>query len=285
MDRRKDGVVQRGRKSDEPEEFPLRSLLANAARQVSVDITAHEGDGDAHHAENHTSRHASGGADPLKLDDLAAPDDNTDLNASSAKHGLLPKLSNVVTEFLNGQGGWTTPSATVSEIEDVGTAETDTALVLHPDGAGGVAWGADGGSGSGLTKAMMSVALHAGADGSFVTTNVNSTSYVQIANWTVFRVDFSVLNFTHFRIQGRMQANAAANTVTLQLAEQADPTTALSAAGDDLVVTNTASFFDSGWVAFASTPTTAKLLVLAAKGSSATVDLSTINVWVDFKLE
>ena len=45
----------------------------------------------------------------VKLDDMATPDDNTDLNATSGRHGLLPKLSNVVTQFLNGQGGWTTP--------------------------------------------------------------------------------------------------------------------------------------------------------------------------------
>lgn len=46
----------------------------------------------------------------VKLDDLATPDDNTDLNASSTRHGLLPKLSNVVTEFLTGTGAWATPS-------------------------------------------------------------------------------------------------------------------------------------------------------------------------------
>lgn len=45
-----------------------------------------------------------------KLDDLASPEDNTDLNASTSAHGLLPKLSNVSTEFLNGQGSWATPA-------------------------------------------------------------------------------------------------------------------------------------------------------------------------------
>lgn len=55
-----------------------------------------------------------------KLDDWGAPDDNTDLNATSSAHGLLPKLSNVVTEFLNGQGGWTTPAggSTTQTVED-----------------------------------------------------------------------------------------------------------------------------------------------------------------------
>src|SRR4029450_328423 len=46
---------------------------------------------------HHTS-HESGGSDAIKLDDLAVPDDNTDLNASTSKHGLMKKLSNVATE-------------------------------------------------------------------------------------------------------------------------------------------------------------------------------------------
>ncbi len=57
----------------------------------------------------HNTSHQSGGGDAIKLDDLAAPDDNTDLDASAAAHGLLPKLSNVATEFLDGQGNWSTP--------------------------------------------------------------------------------------------------------------------------------------------------------------------------------
>lgn len=58
----------------------------------------------------HATSHQSGGSDAIKLDDLAAPDDNTDLNASTSKHGLLPKLSNVATEFLNGTGAFSTPA-------------------------------------------------------------------------------------------------------------------------------------------------------------------------------
>lgn len=42
----------------------------------------------------------------LKLDDLQAPDDNTDLNASITAHGLFPKLSDEADEFLNGKGVW-----------------------------------------------------------------------------------------------------------------------------------------------------------------------------------
>lgn len=54
----------------------------------------------------HHSRHESGEADAIKLDDLASPDDNTDLNASVGKHGLLRKLSGTATEFLDGTGAF-----------------------------------------------------------------------------------------------------------------------------------------------------------------------------------
>ncbi|KKK77816.1 hypothetical protein LCGC14_2849790, partial [marine sediment metagenome] len=45
----------------------------------------------------------------VKVDDFASPDDNTDLDSSTSKHGFLPKLSGVVNEFLNSQGGWSVP--------------------------------------------------------------------------------------------------------------------------------------------------------------------------------
>jgi len=58
----------------------------------------------------HKTSHQSGGADAIKLDDLSATDDNTDLDSSTAAHGLLPKLSNNGSQFLNGVGGWTIPT-------------------------------------------------------------------------------------------------------------------------------------------------------------------------------
>jgi hypothetical protein len=64
--------------------------------------------GDARYAQlAHAARHASGGADAIKLDDLAAPDDNTDLNASTTKHGLMQKYPNTA-QALKGDGSWLT---------------------------------------------------------------------------------------------------------------------------------------------------------------------------------
>lgn len=101
----------------------LSRLSSIETRLTSLRGTGGGGGVTAHHATHepggadaitvppvHHTRHESGGADPIKLDDLAAPDDNTDLNASAAKHGLLPKLSNVATEFLNGQGAFAAPA-------------------------------------------------------------------------------------------------------------------------------------------------------------------------------
>lgn len=65
---------------------------------------------DARTPTSHATSHKAGGGDPIKLDELAAPDDNTTLNVSISAHGLTPKLSNVATQFLNGQGNWAVPA-------------------------------------------------------------------------------------------------------------------------------------------------------------------------------
>ncbi len=58
----------------------------------------------------HKTSHQSGGSDAIKLDDLSAPDDNTDLNASTSAHGLTPKGTNTGTKFLRDDITWATPA-------------------------------------------------------------------------------------------------------------------------------------------------------------------------------
>ena len=58
----------------------------------------------------HAVTHRSGGSDAIAIDTLAAPTDITTLNASTSAHGLLPKLNNNASQFLNGQGAWATPA-------------------------------------------------------------------------------------------------------------------------------------------------------------------------------
>jgi hypothetical protein len=59
----------------------------------------------------HAASHQSGGSDAIKLDDLATPDDNTDLDATTGRHGLLPKLGGGTTNFLRADGTWAAPSS------------------------------------------------------------------------------------------------------------------------------------------------------------------------------
>lgn len=74
----------------------------------NIDLTPNTG---SFPAATHASRHQDTGADPIKLDDLDTPDDNTDLNATASRHGLLPKLSGTTTTFLDGTGSFTAPLA------------------------------------------------------------------------------------------------------------------------------------------------------------------------------
>ena len=57
----------------------------------------------------HASTHKSGGSDSIKLDELATPDDNTNLNATTSRHGLLLKLGGGTTNFLRADGSWAAP--------------------------------------------------------------------------------------------------------------------------------------------------------------------------------
>jgi len=42
----------------------------------------------------------------LKLDDFGSPDDNTNLNVSTDKHGLCPKGANTGTKYLCDDATW-----------------------------------------------------------------------------------------------------------------------------------------------------------------------------------
>lgn len=69
-------------------------------------------------------------AKAIKLDDFTAPDDNTDLNASTSAHGLLPKLSNNARQFMRGDGSWATyASVTATPVAAAGSLYTDAALL------------------------------------------------------------------------------------------------------------------------------------------------------------
>ena len=47
----------------------------------------------------------------IKLDDLGTPDNNTDLNATTDRHGLLKMLGGGTANFLRADGSWASPGA------------------------------------------------------------------------------------------------------------------------------------------------------------------------------
>ena len=102
-------------------------------------LAFHAADPDAHHDEDHADGHAAGGGDALKLDGLAAPDDTTDLDASTGAHGLLPKLSGSTSEFLRGDGALATPAGGSSDHGALtGLGDDDHTQYLRADGSRGL---------------------------------------------------------------------------------------------------------------------------------------------------
>lgn len=61
----------------------------------------------------------------VKLDDWATPDDNTDLNASTGRHGLLIKLTGSTSNYLTANGTWASvPGSTGGEANTASNAGT-----------------------------------------------------------------------------------------------------------------------------------------------------------------
>jgi hypothetical protein len=87
----------------------------------------------------HATRHQAGGADPIKLDDLAAPDNNTDLNASLTAHGLMQIYPGGTTNFLRADGTFAAPPGgsgtfAVTQVEvDFGTTPVESAIFTITD--------------------------------------------------------------------------------------------------------------------------------------------------------
>jgi len=82
----------------------------------------------------HAASHKSGGADEIKLDELAAPTDVTTLNATTSAHGLLPKLGGGTTNFLRADGSWAAPAGGGGGASFVTGMEMDYAIDAAPTG-------------------------------------------------------------------------------------------------------------------------------------------------------
>ena len=67
-----------------------------------------------------------------KIDDLAVGDDNTDLNATTARHGLCPKLSGNADQFLRGDGSFAVPTGSTDFTGATSSADGTHGLVPEP---------------------------------------------------------------------------------------------------------------------------------------------------------
>lgn len=82
----------------------------------------------------------------FKLDDFAAPDDNTDLDASTSKHGLMKKFPGGTTAFLRADGSFAVPAGSTGSIDSdpVWDAKGDLAAGTGANAATRVPVGVDG---------------------------------------------------------------------------------------------------------------------------------------------
>lgn len=95
-------------RTDNPHATDIGNLGSGtiAELNVAIDDATLDDSGDPRTPSAHASDHQSGGGDAIKIDDLASPDDNTDLDVSTSVHGLCPKLPNDATRVLGGTGSW-----------------------------------------------------------------------------------------------------------------------------------------------------------------------------------
>jgi len=71
---------------------------------------------------SHASSHKSGQVDQIKLDELGIPSNNTNLDATTSYHGLLPKLNGISNNYLNGVGSWSIPSGENNTASNIGNS-------------------------------------------------------------------------------------------------------------------------------------------------------------------
>lgn len=108
----------------------LANLNAKVSDGTVLDTAAIQFKTGALHA---AADHENAGSLEIRLDDLKATEDNTDLDVSTSAHGLTPKLPNDSTKFLNGVGAWVNTRKTYSVIGTSNELRTSTTFALMPN--------------------------------------------------------------------------------------------------------------------------------------------------------
>ncbi len=143
----------------------------------------------------HQDRHNSGGADALKLDDLASPDDNTDLDVSTSAHGLTPKAPNDTDKFLRGDATWAVPLLGVTINAQTGTtyslANSDKGKLVTLDNASAITLTVP----SGLDSDFSCVIMQKGAGQ--VTISASGTTVNNADSFTKIEKQYCYASVTH----------------------------------------------------------------------------------------
>jgi hypothetical protein len=189
----------------------------------------------------HATSHKSGGSDAIKLDELAAPTDITTLNATTSLHGLLKKLSNSASQYMDGTGNWSTPQGVPGVINTLTDVDTVTAA---PTNNQVLTWNS--------TSSQWVPATPPGASGG----EANLGANVGTGDATIFRDKTGVtLNFKRLVQGSNITLTNNTDTVTVAASAGATNLDGLS----DVVITSPATqqiVYHNGtnWVNSTSTP-------------------------------
>ena len=156
-------------------------------------------------------------ASALKIDDFAAGDDNTDLDSSTSRHGLLPKLGGGTTNFLRADGNW---AAAGGQSFTGDTTVTSGNFVVSTAGKG-IDFSAQSSPASGMTSELLAHYEEGTFTPAIADATLNGTSESQtyhsstIGRYTRIGRQVHVYGHVNITSSGTMTATDAVNLVGL----------------------------------------------------------------------
>lgn len=146
--------------------------------------------------------------------------DNTTNNASTTAHGLLKKLSNISTEFMNGAGNWATPAGGgVIQVKNTQTGAVATGTTIIPNDDT-IPQNTEGDQYMSLAITPTSATNVLQIDVSLIGSNSVADAYVIVAlfqdatanalavaaTWVETATAYGVVTFSHYMVSGTTAA-------------------------------------------------------------------------------